>query len=116
MRALLLMAAALTWSGCSDETSTPADMTVFQSSCGKPGDVGNSVGVGKFCTAGEFVAQCGMNRVATVCANLGDEHEFFCTAPCDATDAGAPDQCGENAICACDSMGRGCGCFPLSCK
>jgi hypothetical protein len=114
VRALLLIAALL--AGCNDETSTPADMSMIQSNCGHPGDVGNSLGVGKFCTAGEFVAQCGMNKLATVCANLGDDHEFFCTAPCDGTDGGVPGYCGENAECACDSSGRGCGCFPLSCK
>lgn len=113
MRALLIAFALV--AGCTDETKNAPDMTIFMSDCGKPGDVGNSLGVGKFCTAGEFVAQCGMNAKANLCANLGDAKNFFCTFQCDGTDAGAADQCGENAICACDSKGRGCGCFPTAC-
>jgi hypothetical protein len=113
MRALLLLAALA--GGCTDETKGSLDMTVFMSACGKPGDPGNSLGVGKFCTVGEFIAQCGMNKRATACTNIAVNDEFFCTMVCDGTDGGAPDQCGENAHCACDPKGRGCGCYPDYC-
>ncbi len=118
MRALLL--GALLIGGCGSDAVQPAppdlsmralDMTAFKSDCGFPGDVGNSLGVGKFCTAQTFVADCGKNTKANLCANLGSDTDFFCTFTCSST--GSANQCGENAECAC--QGGQCGCFPLAC-
>lgn len=119
MKLALLMVLAL--AGCSGGGSTAQDMSMsksedmatFKSNCGKPGDVGNSLGVGKFC---EKLTDCSDNPKATLCAKLGDPDNYFCTFVCNGGDAGA-DECGENARCACDpgSMGRGCGCFPIAC-
>src|SRR5262245_56148452 len=93
--ALLLLAA------CADNTATPApadlsvqikiDMT-FHSDCGHPGDVGNSVGVGKFCMK---VTACSSNTKATLCTTLGSDRNYFCTTACDS--AGPANYCGENA-------------------
>jgi hypothetical protein len=105
---------------CKDNTETPpppADLSVietgpdlkdFKSDCGHPGDTGNSLGVGKFCIES---SDCAENTQATLCTTLGDATNFFCTFACSRT--GAPDQCGENAICQCS--GGGCGCFPNAC-
>lgn len=118
----LLLAIALVAAGCGGNggtadggvadlsASTGKDMVGFTSQCGHPGDQGNSLGVGKFCS---HVSDCTGNTKASLCAQLGDPNEFFCTFAC--TSNGPANQCGENAICACDSMGRGCGCFPLAC-
>jgi hypothetical protein len=76
--------------------------------CGHPGDEGNSLGVGKFC---QYSSDCEGNSRAKLCAIIGDDTAFFCTFLCDAD--GGPDQCGENARCACN--GGPCGCFPLAC-
>lgn len=85
-----------------------------QSSCGHPGDMGNSLGVGKFCQY--TIADCGMNTRARLCTTLdpkGDAN-YFCTFPCNPmTDP--VDVCGERARCACDSTGGACGCFPIAC-
>src|SRR4051812_41297632 len=60
--------------------------------CGHPGDQGNSLGVGKYCTT---LDQCKTNKKATVCATLGgDPSQQFCTTRCSGPDAGA-DECGE---------------------
>ena len=90
--------------------SSGKDLVGATSQCGHPGDKGNSIGVGKFCS---HVSDCTGNTKANLCAQLGDPNQFFCTFACSAT--GPANQCGENATCACDPMGRGCGCFPLAC-
>jgi hypothetical protein len=109
--ALLGLALALV-AGCGDNGATPMDMAMFVSACGKPGDQGNSLGVGKFCTG---IADCTDNPKAVLCTTLGDTSRmnFFCTMPCENSDAGGADPCGENARCACSS--GGCGCFPTRC-
>src|SRR5688572_8935611 len=47
--------------------------------CGKPGDVGNSKGVGKYCTS---IIECLGNKDAQLCATAGDEKATFCTKLC----------------------------------
>jgi hypothetical protein len=111
MRALVI-AAALAF-GCSDETKMSQDLS-FYTKCGSPGDPGNSLGVGRFCTIDDFTSpdQCGGGRKAALCAALGgDLTEHFCTFMCHG-DGGAS-ECGENAECAC--QGGQCGCFPTAC-
>jgi len=73
-----------------------------------PGDVGNDMGVGKFCTQ---LSDC-LGTPAPICAILGDPTVFFCTKTCANSDAG-PAACGVGASCACG--GGGCGCTPDSC-
>ena len=104
-------------------SSTPADgpkdMSMILSSCGKPGDVGNSKGVGTFCTSlGDCTGQ------AVFCSSLGNGNTpsagdtYFCTIyPCHVGDAGTANECGENATCSCGSQGgtTGCACTPDSC-
>ena len=100
---LWVLAAALALAGCGGDKTTstpPPDMARgpdLASACGHPGDVGNSLGVGKFCTT---LSDCTSNTKATLCTTLGSSDEFFCTMLCSST--GAADQCGENARCACD--------------
>jgi hypothetical protein len=93
---------------------TGADMAKFVSLCGKPGDIGNSKGVGKFCTS---LADCAGNGMATLCSILGNDpanpqdNTYFCLFTCDATSPAG--YCGENAICQCSN--QGCGCTPSAC-
>jgi hypothetical protein len=118
IRAAVVLAAALASGGCGDTSSMSmpdmaaagggGDMAVM-SICGHPGDVGNSLGVGRYCLKSN---DCSMNTKATLCATLGSPNATFCTFPCDGTiDMGT--QCGENASCQC--QGGACGCFPKSC-
>jgi len=117
-------AAALVLVACSSSSSSnaPADASADaaeepfnpKSSCGHPGDMGNSLGVGKFCQY--TIADCGMNLKARLCTTLDPKgnDNYFCTFPCHPTDP--PDVCGENARCACDpGSGDACGCFPTAC-
>lgn len=127
----LLLAFALTLStaACSGGSTTtpedmakakPPDMAVLLSQCGHPGDKGNSLGVGKFCTS---ISDCNGNGMKTnICSSLGNgatpsmDDTYFCTIyPCK-QDGGAND-CGENATCVCGSGGgmAGCACTPNSC-
>ncbi len=86
-------------------TGTPMDMTL--TGCGTPGDVGNALGVGKYCNTS---LDC-VGKSAVLCATIGDPNAHFCTMGC--TMGGSSTQCGDNARCACDS--QGCGCTPNSC-
>lgn len=105
------------------DMAMPPDMTKLLSSCGHPGDKGNSLGVGKFCTK---ISDCFGDAVQTnICSSLGNgpdpsqDDTYFCTIyPCHlATDGGAASSCGENATCVCGSGGgmTGCACTPNSC-
>jgi hypothetical protein len=119
VRAWWAAAALLLAIGCggSDPVATPdmatgKDLAVF-SVCGHPGDTGNSLGVGKYCTK---LTDCTSNPKATLCSILGSDNAFFCTMTCTASDMGST-ECGENAICQCGSGSgqSGCGCYPTSC-
>lgn len=109
---------------CSSTTSSPAPTAdagsdaapdaSFKSDCGKPGDPGNSLGVGKFCE--QTIADCGGNSKARLCTTLDPQGSanFFCTFRCDPT-KDPTDVCGAEARCACNGDGSSCGCFPTRC-
>jgi hypothetical protein len=106
MRAALLV---LFLVGCGgDDSNSPADAAAdaFASKCGKPGDTGNEIGVGKFCAS---LQDC--NGTAPLCSSLGDSETHFCTKTCSMGSAGA---CGTDAMCVCNS-GNQCGCTPNAC-
>jgi hypothetical protein len=77
--------------------------------CTQPGQAGNSVGVGKFCTKGGN--QCRDNGAAIFCTvdYVPDVPDWYCTAFC----TGDGD-CGDNAYCSGSGMG-GRGCIPARC-
>jgi hypothetical protein len=86
------------------------DMTILVdlrvvSSCGQPGDPGNEVGVGKFCST---QAEC---TSGTVCTHAFNEDTYFCTTACAAS--GIDPSCGSGAYCQCST--GGCGCVPGTC-
>jgi hypothetical protein len=76
--------------------------------CGHVGDVGNDMGVGKYC---DNFGDCLGNGAASLCAVLGDPDAHFCTKTCD---MGSTNQCGTNATCTCNASNQ-CGCTPNSC-
>jgi hypothetical protein len=119
---LIAILAALT-AACSSSSSSGSDAGAqdaaadVYSACGHPGDMGNSLGIGKFCSS---VADCAGTGIPTICATLGDPSEHFCTAMCTPADAampeggtGFPTNCGEGATCECST--GGCGCTPNQC-
>jgi hypothetical protein len=87
-----------------------AEADAFDSICGQPGDVGNEVGVGKFCNT---IGDCSSTPQAHLCATLGDPKAHFCTRICSNEDAGV-DVCGTGATCTCGGGGT-CGCTPNAC-
>jgi len=109
--------------GCSSSSSKGSAATdagkgdecePIDSACGQPCQEGNSLGIGRFCNN---IHDCEGTKIPTLCATLGSPDEHFCTAACEAPDAGdeggLPTSCGENATCQC--QGGQCGCFPDSC-
>ncbi|HZS37908.1 MAG TPA: hypothetical protein VFF06_13820 [Polyangia bacterium] len=93
----------LAMSGSSDLSQPGGDLAGAGLCCGQPGDVGNNLGVGKYCNG--FGDCTGM---ANLCANLGDPQLHFCTMICQ-----QGGNCGTGATCQC--QGGQCGCFPDSC-
>jgi hypothetical protein len=82
------------------------------SACGHPGDVGNSIGVGQFCTA-----QGTCPSASQVCSIINNPVEpanmqtYFCVLPC--SPCAPASFCGEGASCVCSA--QGCGCTPNTC-
>jgi hypothetical protein len=106
MRNLLLAAVMLC--ACGGGGDAPPD--ALFSICGEPGDEGNEIGVGRFCS---LLSDCADTDDARLCANLGDPDAHFCTRLC-----GDPDDdavCGTGAECVCDDGGNNCGCTPTVC-
>jgi hypothetical protein len=85
-----------------------ASVDAFFTECGAPGDVGNELGIGKFCLD---LADCSTTTSARLCSSLGDPDTHFCTKMCT---MGSTDQCGTGTQCVCDSSNR-CGCTPTVC-
>lgn len=85
----------------------------LHSCCGQPGDVGNELGVGKFCFTDKG---CKKNKDAIYCSSAeneeGDHKSYFCTMPCDP--ANPVNTCGGGAACTCEENGA-CGCAPVLC-
>jgi hypothetical protein len=124
LRKLMRLAASfllLAVVGCGGNGAAPADMAAPLSSCGHPGDVGNALGVGKFCST---IAQCTVAGLkTTICSALGNgsapsaSDTYFCTIfPCHLD--GGMAECGDKASCVCGSGtgGSGCACTPTSCQ
>ena len=131
MKAALATMLAAGVAACGDDTtsgggdgSVAADLSATPSSpdmqllsrCGHPGDVGNSLGVGKFCT--NQGPDCSGNGMANLCSALvngqtpSPTDSYFCSFTCASSDP--PGTCGENAACLCNSGGS-CACIPTSC-
>jgi hypothetical protein len=81
------------------------DAAPATTACGTPGDPGNELGVGKYCTA---IADCN-GLPASLCAVIADPNAHICTEPCSSGSM----TCGTNASCQC--QGALCGCVPNSC-
>jgi hypothetical protein len=100
----LVLAIALC--ACGGDDGGAAQSDAFESDCGKPGDMGNEVGVGKFCAS---LGECG--STAPLCSSIGDPDTHFCTRTCPMGDSSV---CGTGAECTCNSSNQ-CGCTPSAC-
>lgn len=94
---------------CGDGTADPpvdADPTPAES-CVRPGDVGNNVGVGTYCTPEG--GECAPFDLAPLCLATVGQEQWFCTRiGCDATT-----NCGEGAGCLIEAEGS--ACVPCRC-
>jgi hypothetical protein len=120
--ALVAACSSSSSSGSATDSGAPkgdasADSGSMTSACGHPGDKGNSLGVGQYCT-GEGADAGACPSTAPVCSTIenssepADKQTFFCVLPCTAcSPAGF---CGEGASCVCNT--EGCGCIPDTCS
>jgi hypothetical protein len=109
MLRIILITIALFACGTSVDGGSPAPVDAAGTTegfCGKPGDPGNELGVGRYCTKQE---EC-TGLQAGICSILGDPGAHFCTKACVASQA---DACGAAASCQC--QGGLCGCVPTAC-
>lgn len=95
---------------CSSKNTAKPDAMVdaLVSTCGHPGDTGNELGIGKFCTS---FGDCSTTAMAPLCSIIGDSTTHFCTKTCT---MGSTDQCGTATMCVCNGGGQ-CGCTPTAC-
>src|ERR1700749_1004971 len=101
---MALLTLALVICGCGGDDTTaattkdigmPGPVHDMASLCGHPGDPGNSLGVGKYCTS---LSDCSTNSKATLCSILGSDNTFFCTFACSGS-ADLSTEGGENPTC-----------------
>jgi hypothetical protein len=96
------------------DSGKPSDAGEPFSACGHPGDKGNSLGIGQYCTAS---TDC--PGTAPICSNIENSdadptlNTFFCVIPC--TGCEAPGFCGSGASCVCEAPDK-CGCTPVTCS
>ncbi len=108
----IVLICALVIAGCNGGSDAPAHpdapaADAYFSNCGHPGDLGNEMGVGKFCAS---LADCSGGN-APLCSSLGDNTTHFCTHTCSAT---SPCDCGTGAERTCNASNQ-CGCTPSVC-
>lgn len=101
-------------SGGGGGSSGPVDMFAANSVCGHPGDKGNSLGIGQYCTA---LKDC--PSTAPICTIIGNSLEpandqtYFCTATCTTAGSTTDPACGSGATCV--KQGANLACVPDSC-
>jgi hypothetical protein len=104
---ILIGALFLTIMQSQDKQTLQQQAATTAGTCGSPGDMGNSLGVGKYCTQGGGQCQ-GLN--ASICsADIQLNGSGICSKSCN-TDA----DCGTGAVCYQDTLGK--GCEPISCQ
>jgi len=105
---VMLLAFACGGGGGTPPAQPDASVDAFESDCGKPGDTGNELGIGKFCAS---LSDCSSTQAAPLCSSLGDPNTHFCTKTCS---MGSTTECGTNTECTCNGSNQ-CGCTPSAC-
>jgi hypothetical protein len=80
--------------------------------CGGECALGNSMGVGRFCSAGG--GECGDSSAPFCTVDYQADAPAFCTRPCD-PGGNVLDECGENALCTSEDGQGPAGCVPIAC-
>ena len=110
---IIIITTLVVWACGTKPGHLPVDASVdaYESDCGFPGDVGNELGIGKFC-AGQ--SDCSGTVGAPLCSSLGDPKTHFCTKTCP---MGSTNACGTgDNTCTCDTGNPPrCGCTPTVC-
>ncbi len=92
----------------------PPDACAGATGCNGECELGNSYGVGRYCTPGG--GECAGLAAAFCTVDFEDTTETWCTRPCD-PEADVVEQCGEDAVCRGEDQGGGgpSGCVPMIC-
>jgi hypothetical protein len=111
-----LAVALLAWAGCGGASmradAAGVDACVGPTGCGQPCELGNSVGVGRYCTAGGRECLRFATQHAPFCTvDFDPMARPYCTGPC-----ASNGQCGESATCRFSPDGGTGGCVPTSCS
>jgi hypothetical protein len=109
MTRLVFVVAVLAGCGKSNNSNTDAGC-VGATGCNGPCELGNSLGVGRYCTAGG--GECNKNDAPFIFCTVDYEPTAgvqYCTGPCT-----KDTDCGENAYCSGSGQG-GRGCEPMIC-
>src|SRR5262245_2074226 len=109
MRCLLGLIVVAACGGDGAKTPDASTIDAYFSECGHPGDMGNELGIGKFCPNG--LSDCSTTPMAPLCSSIGDRNTHFCTKTCP---MGSTDACGTGAQCVCNGSNQ-CGCTPTAC-
>ena len=109
--AALIAASWVALIGCESGASGPDAGCAGPVGCNQECELGNSWGVGRYCTTGGGECADTPSRLAPFCtADQAGVVEQFCTRPC-ADD----DQCGEGAVCTSEDGTGPMGCVPDFC-
>lgn len=105
---MMFLVAACDGGGSTPDIPDAPTVDAYESDCGKPGDLGNELGIGQFCAS---LGDCSTTMAAPLCSSLGDRKTHFCTKTCT---AGSTTACGTGAECVCNANNQ-CGCTPSVC-
>lgn len=120
MRITLTLFAALALAACASDDNGPAgdgdgdltDACAGTTGCNGECEVGNEMGVGRYCTPDGN--ECRGQLAAFCTVDFNDSADSFCTRPCN-PDGDVVAQCGVDAICRTEDGSGPAGCVPNSC-
>ena len=115
MKSALLLLLVLPFAACSKSGKSADAACMGGSSCGQPCDLGNNLGVGRYCTKGG--GECNKNSALGTGGYIfctidydSSAPDAFCTGPCT-----SDSECGSDAYCDGSGTGGSKGCVPASC-
>jgi hypothetical protein len=112
MKSIILLAVVVIATACGSNKAKSADAACTGgSSCGQPCDVGNNLGVGRYCTKGG--GECNKNDNGFIFCTIDEDPTApaaFCTGVC-----GSDGDCGSDAYCDGSGSTGPHGCVPASC-
>ena len=112
---ILVVAALLALASSCASDDDGSDECVGEIGCNGECELGNSYGVGRYCTLGG--GECNGELAIFCTVDFQETTETYCTRPCD-PDADVDEQCGEETVCRGEEIGGTgpSGCVPILCQ